>query len=398
MATRRTQKNAPSSPAPGGAAPAQPSSRHIRAGLGDPAKAEVLAWTDEAYDRATAIIDRAEAVRELDAPGLHDAYRAMLQMRALDGAAQTLVADGTVGSYVSTKGVEAAVAGAIAALRTDDMVVASRRSGTAALVRGLPVAAYVAQLLGNAHDLARGRRLPGCPAIPRALNVVPGSSHAGTQLPQAAGIAWAAKMQRKPTVALAYLDPQEVDAEDFHTGVNFAGAFHLPVVFVCLNDRLDSPMKTAETVAVRALAYGIAGSRVDGTDLVAVWAHVRAAAERARRGEGATLVEAVIEPDQQRAGDQRRPAGGSPDHRCARRVRAAGRRPEGHRRGPRDRTPRRPAAAVRHHRGCYRRAQRCAARRAGRADEGPEIREGPREGSFNLSRRLCWAKPSSVNA
>ena len=176
------------------------------------------------------------------------------------------------------------------------MVVANRRSGAAALVRGLPVAAFVAQLLGNAHDLARGRRLPGCPAIPRALNVVPGSSHAGTQLPQAAGIAWAAKMQRKPTVALAYLDPQEVDAEDFHTGVNFAGAFHLPVVFVCLSDRLQSPMNTAETVAVRALAYGIAGSRVDGTDLVAVWAHVRAAVERARRGEGATLVEAVIEP------------------------------------------------------------------------------------------------------
>ncbi len=298
MATRRTQKNGPPSPNPAGTAPAQPTSRHIRAGLGDPALAEVLAWTDEAYARATTIVDRAEAVRELDAGALREAYRAMLQMRALDAAAQGLVADGTIGSYVPTKGVEAAVAGAIAALRTDDLVVANRRSGAAALVRGLPVAAFAAQLLGNAHDLARGRRLPGCPAIPRALNIVPGSSHAGTQLPQAAGIAWAAKMQRKPTVALAYLDPQEVDAEDFHTGVNFAGAFHLPVVFVCLNDRLHSPMKTAETVAVRALAYGIEGSRVDGTDLVAVWAHVRAAVERARRGEGATLVEAVIDPEQ----------------------------------------------------------------------------------------------------
>jgi len=298
MATRRTQKNAPATPPSGGGAPAQPTSRHIRAGLGDPAMTEVQAWTDEAYACATSIVDRAEGVRELDTAVLHEAYRAMLQMRALNAAAEALVADGAIGSYVSTKGVEAAVAGAIAALGADDMVVANRRSGAAALVRGLPVAAFAAQLLGNAHDLAQGRRLPGCPAIPRALNVVPGSSHAGTQLPQAAGIAWAAKMQRKPTVALAYLDPQEVDAEDFHTGVNFAGAFHLPVVFVCLNDRLDSPMKTAETVAVRALAYGIAGSRVDGTDLVAVWSHVRAAAERARRGQGATLVEAVIEPGQ----------------------------------------------------------------------------------------------------
>src|SRR5206468_2486009 len=111
MATRRTPKTAPSSPAPRGAAPVQPTSRHIRPGIGDPAMAEVLAWTDAAYARATTIIDRAESVRELAARGLHEAYRAMLQMRALDAAAQGLVADGTIGSYVSTKGVEAAVAG-----------------------------------------------------------------------------------------------------------------------------------------------------------------------------------------------------------------------------------------------------------------------------------------------
>ena len=241
MAARRTQTKSSGSGGSGGPVAAAPTSRHIRAGLGDPALAEVVAWTDEAYALATEIIDRGEAAHELDAASLHGAYRAMLQMRALDKAAQQLAGDGTIGSYVVTSGVEAAVAGAMAALAPDDMVVAHRRSGAAALVRGLPVTALAAQLFGNAHDLARGRRLPGCPALPRALNVVPGSSHAGTQLPHAAGIAWAAKMQRKPTVALAYLDPQEVDAEDFHAGVNFAGAFHLPVIFVCLSDRLHSP-------------------------------------------------------------------------------------------------------------------------------------------------------------
>jgi len=288
MATRRTTGSSPKT----GAA-AAPTSRHLRAGMGDPGLAEVEAWTDEEYARATQI-DRAEGLRELDAPLLRDAYRAMLQMRALDAAATGLADSGTIGSYVSTKGVEAAVIGAVAALRPEDMVAAGRRSGGAALHRGLPMAAFAAQLFGNADDLARGRRLPGSPAIPRALNVIPGSSHAGTQLPHAAGIAWAAKMQRKPTVALGFLDPQEVDAEDFHTGLNFAGVFQLPVVFVCVNDRPDGPMKTGETVAIRAFAYGIAGSRVDGADLVAVWAHVRAAAERARRGQGATLIEAVI--------------------------------------------------------------------------------------------------------
>ncbi len=291
MAPRRPTGSAPVT----GASNPPATSRHIRAGLGDPGLTEVVAWTDEEYARATQI-DRGENLRELDAPALREAYRAMLQMRALDGAAAALAGDGTIGSYLPTRGVEAAVIGAVAALRLDDMVAANRRSAGAALYRGLPVRAFAAQLFGNRDDLARGRRLPGCPAIPRALNVVPGSSHAGTQLPHAAGIAWAAKMQRKPTVALAYLDPHEIDAEDFHTGLNFAGVFQLPVLFLCLNDRPDSPMKTGETVAVRAFAYGIAGSRVDGADLAAVWAHVRAAADRARRGQGATLIEAVVTP------------------------------------------------------------------------------------------------------
>ena len=169
-----------------------------------------------------------------------------------------------------------------------------RREVGAALARGYPVAGLVAQLFGNAHDLARGRRLPGCPALPRALNILPAASHAGTQLPHAAGVAWAAKMQKKPTVALAYLDAIEIDAEDFHTGVNFAGVFRLPTIFVCLNDGKRASLMTSETIAVRALAYGIAGVRVDGDDFLAVAASVREAAARGRRGEGATLIEAVV--------------------------------------------------------------------------------------------------------
>jgi pyruvate dehydrogenase E1 component alpha subunit len=182
----------------------------------------------------------------------------------------------------------------MAALSPDDVVAPGRRAGAAAIARGYPVAGLVAQLFGNAHDLSRGRRLPGCPTVPRALNILPASDHAGTQLPQAAGVAWAAKMQKKPTVALAYLEALEIDAEDFHTGVNFAGVFRLPVIFLCINDGKSKSLMTSETIAVRALAYGIAGVRVDGGDFLAVAASVRAAAERARRGEGATLIEAVV--------------------------------------------------------------------------------------------------------
>jgi pyruvate dehydrogenase E1 component alpha subunit/2-oxoisovalerate dehydrogenase E1 component alpha subunit len=274
----------------------------IRAGMGAPEATEIEAFSDEAYRRATGLVTLLAANGKLDRKkipafepaALRDAYRAMLRARALDAAAQELVKAGRIGSYAETARTEAAVVGAVAALSPDDVVAPGRRDAAAALARGYPVAGLVAQLYGNAHDVARGRRIPGCPSLPRALNILPAASHAGTQLPHAAGVAWAAKMQKKPTVALGLLDAVEVDAEDFHTGLNFAGVFKLPVVFVCVNDGRTASLLTSETIAVRALAYGIGGLRVDGGDFLAVAGAVREAALLARAGGGATLIEAVV--------------------------------------------------------------------------------------------------------
>ena len=274
----------------------------VRAGMGAPEVAEIEAWTDDDYQRATGLVsvldaggkvDRA-AIPAFEPTALRDAFRAMLRARALDATARELVKAGRIGSYAEMAGTEAAVVGAVAALSLEDVVAPGRRDAGAALARGYPVAGLVAQLLGNAHDLARGRRIPGCPALPRALNVLPAASHGGTQLPHAAGVAWAAKMQGKPTVALALMDAIDVDAEDFHAGVNFAAVFRVPAIFVCVNDGKRALLATSETIAVRALEYGIAGVRVDGGDFLAVAAAVRAAAERARKGGGATLIEAVL--------------------------------------------------------------------------------------------------------
>jgi pyruvate dehydrogenase E1 component alpha subunit len=282
----------------------------IGAGMGAPEIGEIEAWTDEDYRSATGLftvlagdgrtaVDRA-AVPAFEPAALRDAFGAMLRARALDAAAAELQRAERIGSYTETRGTEAAVVGAVAALSSQDVVAPGRRDVGAALCRGYSVAALAAQLFGNAHDLALGRRIPGCPVLPRALNILPASSHAATQLPHAAGVAWAAKMQKKPTVALALMEAIEVDAEDFHTGVNFAAVFRLPVIFVCINDGTSAALMTSETIAVRALAYGIAGVRVDGGDFLAVAATVRDAAARARHGEGATLIEAVLgqgEPD-----------------------------------------------------------------------------------------------------
>jgi pyruvate dehydrogenase E1 component alpha subunit/2-oxoisovalerate dehydrogenase E1 component alpha subunit len=168
----------------------------------------------------------------------------------------------------------------------------------AALYRGLPLRALVAQLFGNANDIGKGRQMPVHPAAPRALRFLPPSSCVATQLPQATGIAWAMKMQKKRQCVLAYLGEGATSAEDFHTAMNFAAVYAAPVVFLCENNgwAISTPaaqQTASETFAVKALAYGMPGVRVDGNDVLAVHAATAEAAARARDGGGPTLIEAV---------------------------------------------------------------------------------------------------------
>jgi TPP-dependent pyruvate/acetoin dehydrogenase alpha subunit len=210
----------------------------------------------------------------------------------------TLQRQGRVGFYAEARGHEATVIAPAAALGPDDWIVPSHREGGAALFRGLPLAAYVAQVFGNGNDIGKGRQMPVHPASPRSLRFLPMSSCVATQLPQATGIAWAAKIKRDPIVVLAYLGEGATSAEDFHTGLNFAAVYGAPVVFVCVNNgwAVSTPaaaQSASETFAVKALAYGIPGVRVDGNDTFAVYAAAREAVDRARRGDGPTLIEAV---------------------------------------------------------------------------------------------------------
>ena len=201
--------------------------------------------------------------------------------------------------------------GAVAALAPDDVVAPGRREAGAALPAGSPPRACSRSSSATPTIRARAAA-PRLPGLPRALNVLPASAHAATQLPQATGVAWAMKMKR--TVALAFLDAAETSAEDFHAGLNFAGVYRVPVIFVCINDRpLHRPPRTmSETFAVKALAYGIAGVRVDGGDFFAVLSATRAAAENAGAGGGATLIEAVVPDDARSATPSRASAPGWP--------------------------------------------------------------------------------------
>jgi pyruvate dehydrogenase E1 component alpha subunit len=263
----------------------------IRSGMEDVKAPVVDAWSDDDYRRATSLgtilspdgkADRA-GVPALAPAALRECYRTMLRLRAFGDRTRALVESGRLEAVPPTQGHEAAIVGAVAALEADDVVVPGRRAAGAALWRGHTLAA-----------LAAG------PAIPRALGVLPPSPFTATQLPHATGIAWAMKLRAKPDspslIALAYLDREATSAEDFHSGLNFAGVFQVPAVFVCVNDASPAaPAETvSETLAIKALAYGLAATRVDGADLFAVYAATRAAADRARRGEGASLIEAAL--------------------------------------------------------------------------------------------------------
>jgi pyruvate dehydrogenase E1 component alpha subunit/2-oxoisovalerate dehydrogenase E1 component alpha subunit len=132
----------------------------------------------------------------------------------------------------------------------------------------------------------------------RKVRTVAWSSVIGTQLPHAMGAAWAAKIRHDDTVMIGYMGDGASSGGDFHAAANFAGVFRLPVVFFCQNNQwaISVPFTrqtASDGVAVKAAAYGFPGVRVDGNDLLAVIAASREAAERARRGDGPTLIEAV---------------------------------------------------------------------------------------------------------
>jgi pyruvate dehydrogenase E1 component alpha subunit len=283
----------------------------IRAGMGDIEAESIEVWTEADEARATGLfqllapdghasgnVDVPALDAALDANGLRELYRGMLRARVLDEKMLLLQRQGRIHFYAEARGQEASVVGAVAAMETTDYIVPAHRELGAALYRGLSMRSILAQLLGNANDIGRGRQMPVHPTAPRELRIIPPSSCVATQLPHAAGLAWAAKMRKDPTVVLAYLGEGATSAEDFHAGINFAAVYHVPAVFLCENNQwaISTPasrQSVSKTFAIKALAYGMPGVRVDGNDVLAVYATVREAAARARAGGGPTLIEAV---------------------------------------------------------------------------------------------------------
>jgi 2-oxoisovalerate dehydrogenase E1 component alpha subunit len=223
-------------------------------------------------------------------------YETMLLVRLVDERMLRLQRQGRIGFYLGSTGEEAAAVGPTHALRPSDWIYSSYREIGAAIYRGYPLRTLLCQLFGNAEDPIKGRQMPVHHSV-RSCNFVSISSPVGTQVPQAAGIALAAKLQGRDDVALTFFGEGATSTGAFHVGCNFAAVRKAPCVFVCRNNgwAISVPrtvQTAAATFAQKAVAYGMPGILVDGNDVLAL-VHVTAqAAARARRGEGPTLIEA----------------------------------------------------------------------------------------------------------
>jgi 2-oxoisovalerate dehydrogenase E1 component alpha subunit len=217
--------------------------------------------------------------------------------RALDERMITLQRQGRIGFYIGSIGEEATVFGTAAAMAETDWIFPCYREHGAALLRGMPLVRFLCDLLGNAGDAMKGRQMP-CHEAWRPARFASISSPISTQISHAVGAAWAARLKGDAMVALTYFGEGGTSAHDFHTGLNFASVRKIPVVFVCRNNgwAISVPRERqtgSETIAQKAIAYGMRGERVDGNDLLAVHAATRRARARAAAGEGPTLLECV---------------------------------------------------------------------------------------------------------
>ncbi|HEY1198211.1 MAG TPA: thiamine pyrophosphate-dependent enzyme [Thermoplasmata archaeon] len=244
----------------------------------------------------------AAAVEEALGPGwselLRSAYRWMILGRTLDAHLETLQREGRVDFLGAAPGHEAVNVAAGLASAREDWVFPGLREQLVALVRGHPLPTYVHHLFADAKDPAVGRNVPGHPTA-REVHYVSMSSVIGTQLTQAVGLAYAQKLRAEAAATLVFFGDGATSSNDFHAGLNFAGVFHLPVVFCCVNNQwaISVPVSrqtAAASLASKGAAYGLPGRQVDGTDFVASFRALATALKQARSGEGPVLLEFVL--------------------------------------------------------------------------------------------------------
>ncbi|WP_017727886.1 pyruvate dehydrogenase (acetyl-transferring) E1 component subunit alpha [Halalkalibacterium ligniniphilum] len=214
-------------------------------------------------------------------------YENMLFTRAFDRKSVNLQRQGRMGTYAPFEGQEASQVGSAMALALDDWMFPTYRDHAAAIIHGQEMFRIFLYWMGHIDGSIspEGRRIMP-PAVPIA-----------TQMVHAVGTAWASKLKGEKNVSIAYFGDGATSEGDFHESLNFAGVFKTPTIFFCQNNgyAISVPFEkqsASKTIAQRAAAYDMEGVLVDGNDIFAVYLAVAEAVERAKRGEGPTLIEA----------------------------------------------------------------------------------------------------------
>ncbi len=230
-----------------------------------------------------------EVPEGLSEKDLIELFRWLVLLRVFDERAVALQRQGRIGTYALYSGEEGTQAGPLYALAENDWVFPSYRQNSIGILRGVSAATVLAwwRGFGGVHGFWN----------PREHRVAPICVPIGTHLPHAVGLAWAAKIRGDSTASLAWFGDGATSEGDFHEALNFAAVLKTATVFFCVNNQwaISTPYSkqtATPTIVEKAAAYGMPGVRVDGFDPIACWKVTRDALERARAGDGPTLIEA----------------------------------------------------------------------------------------------------------
>ncbi len=213
-------------------------------------------------------------------------YELLILSRIFDERALNLQREGRIGTYAPISGQEASQIGSACALERSDWIFPSFREMGVYIAIGYPIPMLFQYWAGDERGMIS----------PADLNIFPICLPVGTHVPHATGAAFAAKYRGDSTAVVAYFGDGGTSKGDFHEGLNMAGVFKLPVVFICQNNQwaISVPRErqsASKTLAQKACAYGFEGIQVDGNDIFAVYKATKDAVEKAKHGGGPSFIE-----------------------------------------------------------------------------------------------------------
>jgi pyruvate dehydrogenase E1 component alpha subunit len=239
------------------------------------------------------VIGDGDTVADGEVTGLSESdlvalYRDMVLLRTYDERSLVYHRQGRIGTYAIFWGHEAMQAGVVRALAEQDWIFPSYRESAIGLLRGMPAEVVLSWWRGH----------PAGWWDPRDYRVASITVPIATHVPHAVGFAWGKRLRGEDVAAVAFFGDGATSEGAFHEGANFAAVMRAPVVLLCNNNQwaISTPLSAqtrAETLADKAVGYGMPGVRVDGGDVLAVFEAAEEALVRARAGDGPTFIEAV---------------------------------------------------------------------------------------------------------